>query len=1162
MTTIVIDITNERQTANKSIDRLQKSLEKMQRQMDKLFYQKSELPSDKFSDAMEKTMKLAVDVSVVKVNQVYDTAKETSGYAQPKQTEASQRIVQAIDRMAQSIEDALAPQVIDGMMNGALDTGKEMFSSIKQGFGKFKEGFSFLNSDPFKTIKEAIPEFINQKGAKLEKPIGDFFGAVGKIGDNFMQAKTKLSTSILGMGMGAQMIGDVLSQGSDTFIKGVGTLIQGVGFLTQGIGFFLNKGISGVVESIGKGIKYAGTSLQSIGSILLKDSGNLKKCAGIAAKGIGFLTSGVGSLFGYIGEVVGYAEKGIGKLVGGIGKLVGFASKGIQDFIPKVSGKIGTIGQVFVSGFGIVTGIVKGIFSFIGGAIKAAWTGVQNLIVKPIISYEGSLSASTGYNQLFKFSDLYSKDLFKLTPSGDTSDNTSQMQKHTDWSVQGVNNYVEEMKNGDYTPTDPAVAFENMLNGIGMSGVYSLDSTTGIGMRYLNAGKTADRTKEEITYIQDASAAFNLSEQGYQEFANRVLQLGESDTVSLQDITQGMGNLVPAIEMITKGLGETVDAAGIAKVKERIKNGQLSGEQAKEALFKTIEEYYSGVAEELSNSTVSGLKTKLGNLFQGNIVKRWARGLTEGLQSGAKKGLVSVGEFINEHKDTFEELGNIAQGIGNSLGEFGLDAIKNTITRMETLFASTEFKEGDLSDKMKMFWDDVIKKPFDEWWQNTGSPLVNGVLDVVGEKMGQGLTGFLSILFGMDEKEALKDGENAGTGFTQGFARGFDGEKVMNAFADMLSKVIGKIWEDIQNKIWKKDLLEQQEEYQSFQEQQENVKNGHQYQFGYSGTGIGVTEEDVAEQKGEDFHYVAGIGYVREGTDNRLRHVVGLGIMGGETETNPTDTATNGMSPEDIATQQVIFDTQADHIKRRTEEGLAEKGFEGGIDKAIDNYNTLEEEQKRILDEGLQKMQALNEQFSFLGNPKYADIIVRIIGAEGFTIDGRGGSITIGDENPYKKDPDSVLYPYAKGGILTSPHVGLVAEAGPEAIIPLSGANKSNGISLWEQAGYILGTLPKHAEGGIFGEINEEKNGRSSFLSNNFKEEANNAESVSNITAPIQVNTNITGMNFTFQGAQAGDKEGIMQVIKEQMPTIADEIAGTIAVNIQRIFANMKKGAV
>lgn len=44
-----------------------------------------------------------------------------------------------------------------------------------------------------------------------------------------------------------------------------------------------------------------------------------------------------------------------------------------------------------------------------------------------------------------------------------------------------------------------------------------------------------------------------------------------------------------------------------------------------------------------------------------------------------------------------------------------------------------------------------------------------------------------------------------------------------------------------------------------------------------------------------------------------------------------------------------------------------------------------------------------------------------------------------------------------------------------------------------------------------------------------------------------------------FHGAEAKEQESIMKVIKEQMPTIADEIAGTIAVNIQRIFSNMKK---
>ncbi len=45
--------------------------------------------------------------------------------------------------------------------------------------------------------------------------------------------------------------------------------------------------------------------------------------------------------------------------------------------------------------------------------------------------------------------------------------------------------------------------------------------------------------------------------------------------------------------------------------------------------------------------------------------------------------------------------------------------------------------------------------------------------------------------------------------------------------------------------------------------------------------------------------------------------------------------------------------------------------------------------------------------------------------------------------------------PYATGGLITSPHLGLVGEAGPEMIVPLS--NRERGLSLWQQAGSLLG---------------------------------------------------------------------------------------------------------
>ncbi len=52
---------------------------------------------------------------------------------------------------------------------------------------------------------------------------------------------------------------------------------------------------------------------------------------------------------------------------------------------------------------------------------------------------------------------------------------------------------------------------------------------------------------------------------------------------------------------------------------------------------------------------------------------------------------------------------------------------------------------------------------------------------------------------------------------------------------------------------------------------------------------------------------------------------------------------------------------------------------------------------------------------------------------------------------------------HAEGGIFDQPHLGLVAEAGPEAVIPLNGSN--NAKSLWQRAGEALGLLAPSNQG-------------------------------------------------------------------------------------------------
>lgn len=66
-------------------------------------------------------------------------------------------------------------------------------------------------------------------------------------------------------------------------------------------------------------------------------------------------------------------------------------------------------------------------------------------------------------------------------------------------------------------------------------------------------------------------------------------------------------------------------------------------------------------------------------------------------------------------------------------------------------------------------------------------------------------------------------------------------------------------------------------------------------------------------------------------------------------------------------------------------------------------------------------------------------------------------------------DGESKTDYHADGGIMTRPHIGLVAEDGAESIIPLSPKRRSRGIALWQETGRRLGVMA-YAEGGIVGQ--------------------------------------------------------------------------------------------
>ena len=65
---------------------------------------------------------------------------------------------------------------------------------------------------------------------------------------------------------------------------------------------------------------------------------------------------------------------------------------------------------------------------------------------------------------------------------------------------------------------------------------------------------------------------------------------------------------------------------------------------------------------------------------------------------------------------------------------------------------------------------------------------------------------------------------------------------------------------------------------------------------------------------------------------------------------------------------------------------------------------------------------------------------------------------------------------------MTRPHIGMVAEDGPEAIIPLDGSERAK--SLWERAGELLGAFGGNSIGSSLAGSSENSEGTESFVIN------------------------------------------------------------------------------
>jgi len=150
---------------------------------------------------------------------------------------------------------------------------------------------------------------------------------------------------------------------------------------------------------------------------------------------------------------------------------------------------------------------------------------------------------------------------------------------------------------------------------------------------------------------------------------------------------------------------------------------------------------------------------------------------------------------------------------------------------------------------------------------------------------------------------------------------------------------------------------------------------------------------------------------------------------------------------------------------------------------------------------------------------------------------------------------------HAEGGILSRPHMGLVAEAGPEAIIPLSTTRRNRGVSLWEQVGRIFGIsamdkpFKAYSEGGMAGNL-------SGLLEPNapvaIPKEAKPVVPPSTGNGGSNPSIHLTVQaNPTYKIESASSEADIFRIIRENNVELADELLETITKILPAIMKNI-----
>ncbi|MBU5441206.1 hypothetical protein [Paenibacillus sp. MSJ-34] len=297
--------------------------------------------------------------------------------------------------------------------------------------------------------------------------------------------------------------------------------------------------------------------------------------------------------------------------------------------------------------------------------------------------------------------------------------------------------------------------------------------------------------------------------------ASRVLQVFTGNALSTGDGLKMVGDIAAGTQQqfgdVALWIGRLYDALSanrpVGEMTSRLQEmGAING-AARDRIEKLadsgmkISKTWPQVTKELSrfDGMMGEMSGNLQNLLLGtktfftqNIFKRWGMGLENVLGPALKK----FKQWRSDNKETIAILGQSVEDFGKKIGNFVVGGIEKVTKAFNRLAQDPAFQNADFLGKLKIAWDEIIAKPFGEWWANGGEEKINSTASKIGSAIGSTLGGLIMGALGVvsddesfNESPFLKAGATAGKAFLDSFLEAFDAGKIANKALEAIKDV-------------------------------------------------------------------------------------------------------------------------------------------------------------------------------------------------------------------------------------------------------------------------------------------------------------------------------------------------------------------------------------